>query len=63
MRFVRDSYRKEGKIHKRERKMKKKKLRTRQKEEMRENAEITAYYMRTYKHALRCKELCSNFTF
>ena len=43
--------------------MKKKKLRIRQKEEMRENAEITAYYMPTYKHAVRCKELCSNLTF
>jgi hypothetical protein len=60
---VRDSYRKEEKIHKRGRKMATKELRIRQKEEIRENAEITAYYMPTYKHAVSCKKLCSNLMF
>jgi hypothetical protein len=39
-----------------ERKMKTKKRRIRRKEEMRENAEITAFCMPTYKHAVICNK-------
>jgi len=51
------------KKHKTGRKMKTKKLRIRQKEEMRKNAEITAYHMPTYKHTVSCKKICSILMF